>query len=257
LKELGDNKMLSNRLIKLFLTVLFSFFILSGTLLANFTVSGTLKYEDLTQDRERGFLQSTNNRPIRFADILVMDGSTVVSQGATDENGMFSLNVITSSEQNVRVLVVTTTENTEGFLLSVVEYVDGIRTGNPYAFEIFRDLTHAADADIDIGVKVAEYHNGGDEFNIFDVGIDALSYLVNEMGEPTPLPELIVEFTFKENGTKFAFWNGVSVSLDGAYGYDDTIQLHEMGHWMQASFGVFSKSYAKPCPPSILPFEFI
>lgn len=232
--------MLANRLLILYLTILFSVFALNMTLLANYTVSGTLKYEDLTQDKVKGFLRTTHNRPIRYADILVLDGSDVISQGATDENGMFSINITASSEQNVRVLVVTSTENTEQFILSVVDYVDGIRTGNPYAFELFRDVTHSASEDITIGVKVAEYHNGGDEFNIFDVGIDALSYLANEMEEPTPLPELIVEFTFKENGTKFAFWNGVSVSLDGAYGYDDTIQLHEMGHWMQASFGVFS-----------------
>jgi hypothetical protein len=220
--------------------------ICSATVYADYTVTGVLKYEDLKQDRIRGFTKDTQNRPVRYADVVVLSGNDVLSQGATDETGVFSLTVEASSAQSIRVLVVTGTQNTDFLDLKVVSYVNGIRIGDPYTFELFSDTNHDPDEDVSIAEITAKYHNGGDEFNIFDIGVDELTYVINVMGEPSPPPQLIVEFTLSPNGTSFAFWNGISVSIDGGYGYDDTILLHEMGHWMQDSFGNFSDNPGGP-----------
>lgn len=219
-------------------------FLMLGTAArADYTVSGNLQYQDLEMDINQGFTGNTQNRPVRFADVLVMSGSTTLAQGATDANGDFSIFVSASTTQNISVLAVTNTVNTSFLNLRLTTFVNGGGVGNPVAYQMHSENNHDPNTNIDLGQVVALYHAGGDQFNLFDLGVDASQFLINVLGEPAPPgspSSFIIEFTFNPNGTGFAFYDGVSVNLDGAYGYDDTILLHEVGHWVQDRFGDFS-----------------
>jgi hypothetical protein len=239
-----------NRLHIIFGIVLFSvILLLTQSIYADYTVSGTLKYEDLEQHRNQGFTGNIQDRPVRYVDVAVMSGSSTLAQGATDENGFFSISVSASTPQDISVIAITNTVNTPTINLKVVTYVNGSGVGIPHAYQLYSENNHDPNTNVNVGEVVAAYHNGGDQFNLFDIGVDASTYLVDIMGEPAPPgnpSSLIIEFTFNPNGTNFAFYNGVSVNMDGAYGYDDTIELHEIGHWVQDRFGDFSDNPGGP-----------
>ena len=216
---------------------------LPGQLRADYTISGNLKYEDLEMDFNTAFTGNIQNRPVRYADLIVVVGGSTIATGSTDENGNFSFNVTSSGVQDMQLLAITSATETPAYNVQVVTFQNGGGIGNPHALQIYSENGHDPNTDIDVGEIVAEYHAGGDQFNLFDLCIDATDYLVNVLGEPSPpgAPSLLTcEFTFNPNGTNFAFYNGVSVNMDGAYGYDDCIMLHEIGHWVQDRFGDFS-----------------
>ncbi|MGH1365418.1 MAG: T9SS type A sorting domain-containing protein [Calditrichia bacterium] len=218
-------------------------FSLTQTAMADYTISGNLKYEDLEMDFNSGFTGTRNDRPVRYADLAVIVNGFVISTGSTDENGDYSFLVSSLGVQDMQLVAITTATENPDYNVQVVTFVNGGGIGSPHALQIYTENGHDPNTDINVGEVVAEYHNGGDEFNLFDLTIDATDYLVNVLGEPSPpgSPSLLTcEFTFNPNGTGFAFFNGVSVNLDGAYGYDDCIMLHEIGHWVQNRFGNFS-----------------
>nr|HQU73193.1 hypothetical protein [Calditrichia bacterium] len=217
--------------------------LLSGGVMADYTVTGTFKYEDLQQHRNSGFTGTTQNRPVRFADVLVMSGSTTLAQGATDENGFFSISVSASASQNIQVLVTTNTARTATLNIRGITSSGGNGTGSIHAFQMYTENGHDPNTNISIGEVVAGYRQGGEVFNLFDVAVDGCLYLINVFGENTPPGSpsiLIYEHTVNPNGADFAYYNGTSVNMGDRYGYDDTIMLHEMGHWVQDRFGDFS-----------------
>src|SRR5438093_999174 len=57
--------------------------------LADYNVSGTCAYVDREFD-ENGFTGSEPVRPVRLADVQVIDGSKIVGTGVTDNLGNFS-----------------------------------------------------------------------------------------------------------------------------------------------------------------------
>lgn len=228
--------------IQIYLTALSLLLGLTMAVYSDYTVSGTFKYQDLQQDMNAGFTGVTQNRPVRYADVLVMSGSTTIAQGATDENGFFSINVTTASPQNIQVVAVANTANTSFLNIRAGTFSGGGDPGPTHAYPLYSENNHDPNSDVDAGEVVATYHNGGDEFNLFDVSVDASLYLSNVLGEPSPPGSpsaLRVAFTFSPNGTNFAFYSG-TVNMDGGYGYDDAIMLHEIGHWVQDRFGDFS-----------------
>lgn len=227
--------------IYLFAALLFAT-LFSGEALADYTVNGVFKYEDLQQHNSQGFTGNTANRPVRYADVLVMAGSNTIAQGATDENGFFSIQVSSGSTQNISIVALTSTTNTAFLNIRAGTYNNGNNPGPTHAYPLFSANNHDPNSDIDVGEVVATYHNGGDEFNLFDVAVDGCLYLINVLGEPSPPGSpsgLRIGFTFNPNSGGFAFYSG-SVNMAGIYGYDDTIMLHEIGHWVQDRFGDFS-----------------
>ncbi|MCC7431182.1 T9SS type A sorting domain-containing protein [bacterium] len=220
--------------IKILLAMFFSF---SQTVFANYTVSGTFQYRDLTISIN-GFTNPKPFRPVRFVDVAIKDANSnqTLATTYTNADGFFSVNVVDSQTRNLSVLAVANTTAGQPYNIKVVEYAS-FGNGPVHAFELDAIPNHSPTQNINLGTVNADYHNGGETFNLFDCAVDGINFLAS-LGETNPWSSLTIKFTL--DNSNFAFASGGSVNIGGLYGYDDTILLHEMGHWCQFNFGGFS-----------------
>jgi hypothetical protein len=203
---------------------------------ADYQVSGTFLYKDREFDIN-GFTGSEPNRPIRFADVEVVDGSTVLTSGATDANGTFTLQVTDSQTRNLTVRVRTASAQTPGLFLTVRQTPP---SGAIFAVAHPVFTNHAPDANIDFtgSPVVAVQTAGGDAFNIFDVCVDGLDFVaLNEGARPGTGQSLTVYWAQNSlNGTYYDIFSrtifllGASSDSDA---YDDAVILHEFGHYVE------------------------
>ncbi len=218
------------------------------SLFADYTVTGRFAYQDLKLDI-RGFTGEKPERPIRLADVLIMDTSTgeVLAQGATDRNGDFSIRVVASQSRDVSVIVVANSANTPDLHQAVMsDPPSGSKNGTtPHAFEGGFYSGHSATQNISMGTAVARYRDGGEPFNIYDTMLDHADFIALHIGRwPEEAIKTIINFNLGATGDFAYFSSGAGpaggVFLGPIYGYDDTIILHELGHYVQRNYGDFS-----------------
>ncbi|MDZ7267035.1 MAG: T9SS type A sorting domain-containing protein [candidate division KSB1 bacterium] len=213
---------------------------------ADYKVTGRFLYQDLEFDR-KGFTGVRPDKPIRLADVLILDTSTnsVVARGATDLNGEFSITVNDNAIRTIAVVVVANSQNTPGLHQAVMVMTSTSRNGTtPHAFEGAVSPNHNPTQDFDMGTAVARYRAGGEPFNIYDNMLDNADFLKAIDGARPQAPiKTIVNFDIKRTDD-FAYYSagagpGGGVFLGPKYGYDDTIILHELGHYVERNYGDF------------------
>jgi hypothetical protein len=209
---------------------------------ADFTVTGRFRYQDLEIDLN-GFTGVRPDRPIRLADVLILDDVTgvVLAQGATDLNGEFSIAVSDNQIRTISVVVVANSSNTPGLYQAVMVLVSRTINGTtPHAFEGGLYPDHSPNQNIDMGTAVAQYRAGGEPFNIYDNMLDNADFLrvVNGARPPASI-KTITNFNINYAGDFAYHVSGRGVFLGQNYGYDDTIILHELGHYIERNFGDF------------------
>lgn len=226
--------------------ILMSVFMLAATAHADFTVTGRFMYQDLELDLS-GFTGVRPNRPIRLADVLILDDATntVLAQGATNLNGEFSIAVSDNQIRTISVVVVANSSNTSGLDQAVMVRTNNTSNGTtPHAFEGGLYPNHNPTQNIDMGIAVAQYRAGGEPFNIYDTILDCADFLEFVNGaRPGVSIKTIINFDITRT-TDDAFYRasagpGGGVFLGPNYGYDDTIILHELGHYIERNFGDF------------------
>ena len=208
---------------------------LAGPAAANFTATGTFMYEDLPIDIN-GFQHPHVDRPCRLVDIQVIDNSSqvVLAQGATDLNGSFTINVVDSQVRNVAVLALTISTQTA----NLEHYVTQWNTTAIHAYMGTLVTNHDPNANINMGTVVMHYRAGAEPFNLYDACLDGGDFIASLEGGVRPPVALRIRYTLDVSNDT-AFYNG-NVNMGGNFGYDDTILLHELGHYIQSRYGNFS-----------------
>lgn len=202
--------------------------LLSSTdLRAAWDATGTVLYRDRSFDGT-GFTGEEPLLPIRYADVEVLDDSTgsVLATGSTATDGGFSIPVIDTQIRNVYVRVLTRSNNTADLYLKVT-------TGAsiPYAIAGPVIANHLPGEDLDMGTLVAEIQQGGEAFNLYDMGVSGMDYLAHLMGSR---PGAGASLTIKWEANRGQMSSGASkrvIELRDAAGHDDSVVLHEFGHY--------------------------
>jgi hypothetical protein len=203
---------------------------------ANWTASGTFRYQDREWDAT-GFTGVVTERPIRLADVDVVDpnktgAKAIIGKGKTDANGAFSIAVTDSQTRTVYVRVLTQTTRTSGLFVKVVSSV----SGSVYAVSSASVANHSPNVNVNFGVMVAAVGGGGEAFNVFDHGILGADYIKYLTGS-WPNSKKLVTFKWASNGGIGASsTSGNTVTLRDTAGYDDTVILHEWGHYAMYNY---------------------
>lgn len=219
---------------------------IATTVQANYTVQGTFLYKD-HEFNTTGFTGS-NDLPIRFADVDVVDADlgAVLASGATNANGEFNISVTDNQTRNLSVRVKSSTVNTAGL------YFDVRRTSDRLVYAVAHPTftSHSPSQNIDFRSTpvVAVQYSGGDVFNIFDTALNGIDFVASlNGGRPGASQNLTLfwcSYTdptctgpppyYYNDGT---YYTGKTIHLLGASddsdGYDDSVILHEFGHYVE------------------------
>ncbi len=202
--------------------------------LADYNVSGRFVYVDREFDIN-GFTGVEPQLAIRFASVEVVEGSKIVGSGVTDINGNFLFRVTDSRTRDIYVRCLARRQTSTAVPIDVRS---GNQSGDIWSIRTQTFTGHQPSQDLFIGTLAAVPGAGGEAFNLLDATLLGSDYLVSLRG-PGTYPLLIVVFNAANpNLSSFNFNNDTITQARNA-GYDDTVVLHEMGHY---AFYNFSKN---------------
>lgn len=194
-------------------------------------IAGTAQYEDRTYDAT-GFT-GVACLPVRNATVELVSGSTAVLTTTTDATGAYSFASPTAGSYYVRVLAQSGTvynamvkDDRDQAIYAVKSATMTIAAGEAWTVPLSAGMTGA-----------------GPAFNIYDNILKAQSVL-QKYSPGTTLPTLIAYwYDGKTTGTYYSMVGGTHTldllgSPTDSDAYDDSVILHEMGHYAAA---VFSK----------------
>ena len=204
---------------------------------ANYQVHGRFLYRDRAFTLG-GFTGADTDEPIRLADVQILDAANnILASGATGLDGRFTIQVFDTVVRNVRVRVLTQAANTPSFAAKVLSAT------NSAVFAVVGPTytNHDPSQDIDFAASpvVALQGQGGDAFNIFDQILDAFDFIASMRGSrPTQMLTAYWAIgstigTWFNPGSSSIHLVGMSNDSDG---YDDTVIIHEVGHYSEYVF---------------------
>jgi len=196
---------------------------------ADYNVSGRFLYVDREFDGN-GFTGVEPQLPIRFADVQVIEGTKIVGAGVTDGQGNFVFRVADSRTRDIYVRCLARRQTTAGLPIDVRS---GNQSGDLWAIRTQTFLGHLPTQDLFIGTQVAVPGAGGEAFNLLDAAIMGGDYLVSLRG-PGQMPLLII--VFNAANPNLSSTTGSTITMANNGGYDDTVLLHEMGHYVIHNF---------------------
>jgi len=201
---------------------------------ADFTASGTFQYQDRTM-YSGGFTGDEPYRPIRLADVEILDNTTsaILATGFTDTTGYFSINVTDSQIRDVVVRVLTSTDYCPVSNRTTVSWNGGYSNwGDPYALESQIYSSHNPSTDIDIGTVGATSDLPGKPFNIFDIQLDEMTWVLELQGGNMGDYDLFRARWADGIAPGQAYFNGTGITLGSEVAYDDCDIGHEGGHFV-------------------------
>jgi hypothetical protein len=209
------------------------------------TVTGAIEFEDRAPQAS-GTLGPRTPAPARFVAVALIDaGGATVAETTTDAAGAFTLAAPTDVGYGDAFHLLAAT--TSGDAARPIEVVRG--DGNVHGFG---GPDFAAAAAVTAGVLVTEESDAAGAFNIYDRLVEAVDR-VTLIGE-TPAALVAIWQRGSFDGTYF---NGQVHLLGGSDddSYDDTVILHECGHWFEATVGRSdnpggSHSFGEPADPN-------
>jgi hypothetical protein len=216
------------------LTAIVALSLATGLADASWTASGSFSYTDREYD-QNGFTGVEPARPVRFADIEVVDANlsgkrSVLATGATDGSGSFSVFVPDNSTRSVYVRVISTSSNVSDLNQDVRQNTGG-KTVN-YAAATATISGHDPGTNHDFGTTLLAHGSGAEVFNIYDQMLVGADYVASLAGARPGSSFHLATVWGLNNGVSDSFYdttNGRIVLRDTA-GFDDTVILHEMGH---------------------------
>ncbi|MFL6600544.1 MAG: putative Ig domain-containing protein [Steroidobacteraceae bacterium] len=223
---------------------------------AGLSVAGSATYEDYPQTTS-GLAATARILPIRHATVEVHDSSndSILATGLTDETGAYALTFAmpTPGPYYVKVVASSSTASGAAYDQSVVN-----NQGTTYAVKgppIDASTTPNATG---IALAATRSASFAGAFNIFDVGLNAFTFVQAQYG--TRLPALKWQWTpgVITCITPGSLDPGASCYLDGTVyvlssaadpdEYDDAVLLHEFGHFFMSKLSrvVFVKGNHGP-----------
>lgn len=207
--------------------------------LADYNVSGRFLYVDRPFNAN-GFTGEQVPTPIRFADVQVVEGTKIVGTGVTDAAGNFLFRV---QDTRVRDIYVRCLARRQTSTTVPIEVRSGSQSGDIWSVRSPTLVGHAPTADVFVGTLVAAPEAGGEAFNLLDVATLGAAYLDVLRGGPAPSPTLKIIFNAANpNLSSFNVSNNTITQARNA-GYDDTVLLHEMGHYVIENFSESDSPY--------------
>ncbi len=205
---------------------------------ADFTASGTFLYEDRPFDLD-GFTGESTFHPIRRADVEVVDllTQTVIGNGRTDNNGTFQVEVALTVPRTIYVRCLTDTA-AHPMLNLQVKNDSGEQSVYAVAGPPVPD--HDPWTDMPCGTYTAAAGGVGEAFNIFDAAIKSLDYLFYVSGS-YPGQSCSLTLFWRDGAGEYSSWYDDvyrQVILADNAGYDDSVILHEAGHYVQSAFAL-------------------
>lgn len=231
-------------------------------------LTGAANYQALTYNTSgafNGLSDISPNRPIRFAEVEVLDSSgNLVQCGHTDANGQFSLSVPTSSSTH------TIKVNSRGNNAQINTSVKMCPEENIF-YSVSTTSTLTQDTAVSLPVAaVNDNELSGGAFNIYDQIVKANEFLRSQVGSACPAPytdctvftvapkvDVYWEKGFNPNAYFGAYNSGSSFYLKGhkrlfllggingntdhedTDHFDNSVILHEYAHFLE---DVYSKS---------------
>ena len=199
---------------------------------ADWTASGVAQYRD-REFGPNGFSGVEPLLAIRFADVEVLDAvaSTVLASGTSDELGAFSILVPDSQTRDVQVRILTRGTETADLYLEVTT-----AAFTHYAIASPVSSTHAPNANLDFGTLVAEIGQGGEAFNCWDAGLLGTDYIAFLQGSRPGLDDSLRIVWESARGQSVSTASPTSIDVRDTGAYDDTVILHEYGHFAVFNF---------------------
>ncbi|MFT5287687.1 MAG: hypothetical protein ACI8TQ_003875, partial [Planctomycetota bacterium] len=199
---------------------------LSSVASADFTLTGNFTYRDRAFTYSGGFNGNEPARPIRFANVQVLDNSTgsLIVAGATDDNGDLSIVVPGSGNRDIIVTVLSRSITYSGRRIRCVTTSNVLYSVSSAVFSSWDQNT-----DLDVGAITSEIiTSGGQEanpFNMLDMGVFAVDYIAS-VGSPVLNSSVDIEWP----GGSGSFASGTRANIATDDGFDDMVILHELGH---------------------------
>jgi len=203
--------------------------------LANWTATGCLAYEDRPQD-STGFTGAIVQLPVRSADLEIIDANksgakATLQRGKTGVDGCFSLAVSDTSTRTIYLRGLTTSTQTTGLLIKVAA-----PGGAVYALRSANLANHGPNTNVNFGTLVATVGNGGEAFNVFDQLKDGAEFVKVIRGS-YPSPTVTVQWASNAGELGASYLSGCcTVILRDYAAYDDTVALHEWGHYVEYQY---------------------
>ncbi len=201
---------------------------------ANWTASGTVQYQDRAFD-QTGFTGVQPLLAARFVDVEIVDANsgTVIGSGATNGLGAFSFTVTDANTRNIYLRALTRSTKTTTLFIKVTNLAL-----SPYAIASATISGHTSTTNVDFGTLVAAVGAGGEAFNLYDQAVYGSDYLAFVQGaRPNSSDPLTVTWQIN-GGVGGSSSSSTTIAMRDTGGYDDTVVLHEYGHFAVINYSV-------------------
>jgi len=191
-----------------------------------YTVRGTAFYEDRPQLMS-GLLGDLTPKPARFVGIAVYRGEepTPLVEGETGSDGTFELSFDATGGDLVNITLVSFSDNAA----RPIAVVKRLATD----YHAFESAPFAAGVVTSQDVTATAASMTAPAFNVYDQMVDAMA-AINTAYNPTPRPVTVYWSPGSQDGT---YYTNRTIHLLGGPedddGYDDTVILHEAGHYTE------------------------
>jgi len=195
----------------------------------HFTVSGTIQYEDRPQ-LASGSLGDATPKPARGVQVAVIaedDGATLAMTVA-DDSGAYSASFDGNSGESVHILVAASSV--------VASRPINVRNAATEKIHGFGGETFAlADGTADVLITIAS--GEAEAFNIFDTLIDVMDRIPAIFPGQVQKPLDAFWHVGNSDGTYYDGGLYLLGEQSDSDGFDDTVILHESGHWIEDVYG--------------------
>jgi len=202
---------------------------------ANWTATGLFVYVDREFD-QTGFTGVETLAPVRRADVEVVDANAngpnaILAAGVTGLDGSFSIPVTDNKTRSVYVRAVTRSNGSPNLFVDV--RVSSSGNAQYYAAATGTISSHPPSVNVNFGTFVIDIGQGGEAFNIYDQLVRGIDYLTFLNGAPPTSGQHLTAVWSTTNGVTSSFYDSSNMVINArdSSGYDDTVILHEMGHF--------------------------
>jgi hypothetical protein len=201
---------------------------------ADYTATGKFLYQDRIFNSSIGFTGATVNRPIRYADVWIMAGTTTLAKGATGADGSFSINVPGSTSQAIKAVCYASSVLTPAIQMEVKTYYGSFTASSIYSYSS-STVNYQGTSTLEMGeTNIAYTSDAGKAFNIWDVSYDGMEFLASSSVGTLPTTKLTI--LWKSGGDVRSFYYGAGTTrwahIGTQSGYDDTVILHQFGQFV-------------------------